>query len=76
MFNCPVCGHNAAKSESVSEVFNIDGRRVLVENIPALVCEHCGEAAFPRETTEQVRQMVHGAGRPVKTVAMDVFALA
>lgn len=76
MFNCHVCGHNAAKSEPVSEVFNLEGRRVLVENIPALVCEHCGEAAFSRATTERIRQMVHGAGRPVKTVPMDVFAMA
>ena len=76
MFHCHVCGHNAAKSELVSEVFNLEGRRVLVENISALVCEHCGEAVFSRETTEQVRQMVHGAGHPVKTVPMDVFAMA
>ncbi|MGP8199380.1 MAG: type II toxin-antitoxin system MqsA family antitoxin [Limisphaerales bacterium] len=76
MFSCHVCGHNAAKSELVSEVFNLGGRRVLVEGIPALVCERCGEATFSRETTEQIRQMVHGAGRPVKTVPMDVFAMA
>jgi YgiT-type zinc finger domain-containing protein len=76
MFNCHVCGHNAAKSELVSEVFNLEGRRVLVEKIPALVCEHCGEAAFSRETTERIRRMVHGAGHPVKTVPMDVFAMA
>ena len=76
MFNCHVCGHNAAKSESVSEVFNLEGRRVLVESIPALVCEHCGEATFSRATTEQIRRLVHGAGRPVKTVPLDVFAMA
>lgn len=76
MFNCHVCGHNTAKSELVSEVFNIDGRRVLVEEIPAQVCEHCGEATFSRETTEQIRRMVHGDGRPIKTVPMDVFAMA
>jgi YgiT-type zinc finger domain-containing protein len=76
MFNCHVCGHNAAKTEVVSEVFNVTGRRVLVEKIPALVCEHCGEATFSRETTEQIRRMVHGAGHPIKTVPMEVFALA
>ena len=75
MFKCHVCGHNAAKTELVSEVFNIEGRRVLVEKIPALVCEHCGEATFSRETTERIRRMVHGAGHPVKTVPMDVFAM-
>ncbi len=76
MFNCHVCGHNPSKPEVVSEVFNVEGRRVLVEKIPAQVCEHCGEAAFSRETTEHIRRLVHGAGRPVKTVPMDVFAMA
>ena len=76
MFSCLVCGHNAAEPKVVSEVFNLEGRRVLVEDIRALVCEHCGEAAFSRETTERIRQMVHGAGHPVKTVPMDVFAMS
>jgi YgiT-type zinc finger domain-containing protein len=76
MFNCHVCGHNAARPEFVSEVFTVDDRRVLVEHIPASLCEHCREATFSRETTEQIRRMVHGAGRPVKTVPLDVFAMA
>jgi hypothetical protein len=52
------------------------GRRVLVEHIPASVCEHRGEATFARETTEHIRRLAHGAGHPVKTVPLDVFALA
>ncbi len=76
MFNCHVCGHNAAKPDFVSEVFTVEGRRVLVEHIPASVCEHCGEATFARETTEHVRRLVHGAGRPIKTVPLEVFAMA
>ncbi len=75
MFNCSVCGHTAAKSEFVNEVFTIEGRHVLVERIPAQVCERCGEATFSRETTEHVRRMVHDT-RPAKTVPLDVFALA
>jgi HTH-type transcriptional regulator/antitoxin MqsA len=75
MFKCHVCGHTAAKSEFVSEVFNVEGRRVLVEHIPAQVCERCGEAVFSRETTEKIRRLVHDE-RPSKTVALDVFALA
>lgn len=75
MFKCHVCGHTAAKSEFVSEVFNIEGRRVLVEHIPAHVCERCGEAVFSRETTEHVRRLVQDT-RPARTVPLDVFALA
>ena len=75
MFRCHVCGSTAAKSEFVSEVFTIDGRRVLVEHIPAQVCERCGEATFSRETTESIRLLVHSA-QPAKTVPLEVFALA
>ena len=63
-------------SAGAEVVIRIAPPRVLVEKIPALVCEHCGEATFSRETTERIRRMVHGAGRPVKTVPMDVFAMA
>ncbi|PYL09236.1 MAG: YgiT-type zinc finger domain-containing protein [Verrucomicrobia bacterium] len=72
---CHVCGHTVAKPELVSEVFNLDGRRVLVERIPALACEHCGEVTLSRETTERVRRLVHGEGQPIKTISMDVFAM-
>ncbi len=75
MFQCHVCGNAAAKSEFVSEVFTMEDQRVLVEQIPAQVCERCGEATFSRETTEKIRQIVHGGGRPIKTVPLNVFEL-
>lgn len=75
MFNCHVCGNTTAKSGFVSEVFTVGGRRVLVEKIPAQVCERCGEAIFSRETTERVRRLVHDS-RPEKTIPLDVFAMA
>jgi HTH-type transcriptional regulator / antitoxin MqsA len=75
MFECHVCGNTTARSELVSEVFLVADRRVLVEQIPAQVCARCGERTFSRATTEKIRQLVHGAARPGKTVPLDVFAL-
>ena len=74
-FKCHVCGGETARDEFVSEVLDVDGRRVLVEHIPAQVCTRCAEATFSRETTERIRLLVHGADRPVKTVPLDVFEL-
>ena len=74
MFKCHVCGSHDATSELVSEVFLIDGKHILVENIPALVCNKCGEPTFSRETTERVRRMVHGEAEPVGTREMEVFS--
>jgi YgiT-type zinc finger domain-containing protein len=74
MFQCHVCGFDEAREELVNEIFMIDGKPILVEQIPALVCARCGEAVFSRETTENVRRMVHGNARPNKSVRVDVFA--
>jgi YgiT-type zinc finger domain-containing protein len=76
MFHCHACGGDAAKEELVSEVFTIEGRFVQVVDIPARVCDRCGEATFSRETTEKIRQLVHSSKQPVKTVPMDVFPFA
>ena len=76
MFKCHVCGSTRASETLVTEVFQIDGKPVLVENIPAQVCERCGEEIFSSETTEKVRLLVHGAVKPIKSVKMDVFAYA
>lgn len=76
MFRCHVCGKTEWREKLVSEVFDIDGKSVRVENIPATVCTNCGEPVFSRETTEKVRRMVHGEAKPVKSVQMDVFAFS
>lgn len=76
MFRCHVCGKTEAREDLVNEVFDLDGKPVRVENIPATVCTNCGEVVFSRETTERVRRMVHGEAKPVKSVQMDVFAFS
>lgn len=76
MFTCDVCGGYESHVEMVAEVFDIDGRRVLVENIPARVCARCGEVSFSREIAERVRRMVHGEAQPVGVVELEVFDFA
>ena len=76
MVRCHVCGATKGHQELVDEVFVINGKYVLVEGIPTSICTRCGEATFSRETTEQIRRMVHGEAQPVRAVAMEVFAYA
>jgi YgiT-type zinc finger domain-containing protein len=65
---------NQEPSGTCEEVFDIDGRPVRVEQIPAIVCTHCGEPVFSRDATERVRRMVHGEAKPITSIQMDVFA--
>ena len=74
MFQCHGCGSDEYHDELVSEVFQIEGKPVLVENIPARVCIRCSEPVYSRETTEKIRQMLHSQAKPIRTVRMPVFA--
>jgi HTH-type transcriptional regulator / antitoxin MqsA len=73
VFRCHICGSAQARQESVAEAFTIDGKRVVVEGIPATVCARCGEATFSREATERIRRMLHGEAKPVRAETLDVF---
>ena len=76
MFTCPVCHSQESREELVEEIFQIDGKYVLVDRIPATVCVRCGEETFSRETTEKVRLLVHGDAKPTKSLALQVFDFA
>ena len=73
MFLCPVCYAQESREELVEESFQIEGKYVLVDHIPATVCVRCGEETFSRETTEKVRLLVHGQAKPTKSMALEVF---
>jgi HTH-type transcriptional regulator / antitoxin MqsA len=74
MFKCHVCNSVESHPKLVSEIFAIDGKYYLVENIPATVCSRCGEEIFSRDTTERIRVMLHGETQPIKSVSLDVFS--
>lgn len=74
MFKCHVCGSEESHTEYVSEIFNINGAFHLVENVPATVCDRCGEEVFSRETTERIRVMLHEENTPIRSISLDVFS--
>jgi HTH-type transcriptional regulator / antitoxin MqsA len=73
MFTCPVCHAHESREALTEEIFQIDGKYVLVDHIPATVCMRCGEETFSREITEKVRLLVHGQAKPTKSIALEVF---
>ena len=70
---CPVCDGAESREKLVDEVFQVDGRYVLVGRIPADVCIRCGEQAFSRETTEKVRVLVQVGTQATRHIPMQVL---
>ncbi len=74
MSRCYVCGSSDFTENLVNETFEIDGKLILVENIPAKVCDRCGEIIFSGETGENIRLMLNSDRQPTRSIKVDVFA--
>ena len=59
--------------QTVTYHIEIDGRLLLVENVPARVNVETGERYFSQETVERLQQAVWGRCRPVRTFETPVY---
>ncbi len=59
--------------QKVTYSLEIDGRFILIENVPARVNVETGERLFAPETVEQLQQTVWERNQPVRTIETPVF---
>ena len=57
--SCHICGSHKFTEELVNETFEIEGKLILVEGIPAKVCSRCAEITFSSETAKNIRLMLN-----------------
>ena len=70
---CDVCGHTVFHSAQVSKTFTIEGKVMIVEGIPAELCDACGEASFNADVAERVRRLVHEPHQPTRVIEAEVL---
>ncbi len=51
---CDLCG-GEYKEKRISQSYNRFSKTVVVENIPALVCDRCGDILLSEETVEAIQ---------------------
>ena len=76
MLSCHNCGSDKFTEELVNETFEIEGKLILVEGIPAKVCYRCGEITFSSETAENIRLMLNSNQKSQRRIEIDVFAFS
>jgi YgiT-type zinc finger domain-containing protein len=62
--------------KAVTYTLEVDGRLFVIENVPARVNEETGEQFFSPQTVERLRQIIDGAGKPVRIIEAPVFDYA
>ena len=60
----------------VTYTLEVEGRLVIIENVPAKVCLETGERFFSPETVEHLQQIIWEKQEPKRMVEVPVFEFA
>jgi YgiT-type zinc finger domain-containing protein len=60
----------------VTYSIELDGKFIIIENVPARVCLETGERFFSPETVERLQQTVWGNKKPDRFIETPVFEFA
>jgi YgiT-type zinc finger domain-containing protein len=71
---CDSCGQKGARIRKVSRTYGKGKNLLVIENIPAVICPHCGETYLTADTLHEIERLkLHqkslAVERPVKVVA-------
>lgn len=73
--SCRICGGNL-KPQHITHMQPYQGHYVLIENLPALVCEQCGEVYLTPDSHDQIVALLKGGAEPVRTESLPVYDLS
>ena len=74
---CRSCGsRNTFENRTVSYPLKLDGRIIIFENVPALVCYQCGEMLLRPETVKLMEELGRGERPPSRIEQVPVYDLA
>ena len=66
--------NEALIEQKVTYSLEVDGKFILIEDVPARVNVETGERFFAPETVERLQQTVWGQSQPVRVIQTPVFA--
>ncbi len=60
----------------VTYTVEVEGKLLVIENVPARVCVETGEQFFSPETVERLQQMVWEQRKPTRVIEVPVYEFA
>jgi len=59
--------------KKVNYTLEMDGKFIVVENVPARLCLETGERFFSPETVERLQQIIWERNKPSRTLEVPVY---
>jgi YgiT-type zinc finger domain-containing protein len=64
------------EEQNVNYVLEMDGKFIIVQNVPARVCVETGERFFSPQTVERLQQLIWEKRKPARVIETPVFEFA
>ena len=63
VMKCVICKNGETEPGTTTILLERDNATLVIKNVPAEVCQNCGEGYVDEETTEQLLEMAEAAVR-------------
>ncbi len=70
---CAISG-GIQKEEVTKLELWVDGKLIVIEDVPAKVCENCGEKYFSAKVSKQIDALLESAGEAKRKLEVPVFS--
>ena len=74
--SCPLCKGNMVSGTTILPFDMKDGRVIVVLNVPALICEQCGEEYVDIKVTRNVEEILNRAERDGLSMGFVEYGVA
>lgn len=75
METCYFCG-GELKEQLTTFIYEENAQVWLVRNVPALVCQRCGEKEYSAETAQRILKLLKQPLRPMEILHVPAYDLA
>ena len=70
---CEVRGRGERSDQRIRYSLSLDDKLLVVENVPAIVCDRRGEITLSPAVTERLQQTAWESRRPARVVETEVY---
>ncbi|MEG3833681.1 MULTISPECIES: YgiT-type zinc finger protein [unclassified Microcoleus] len=71
-----ICRKETMVEQKVTYTLEVNGKFIIIENVPARVCVETGDRFFSPETVEQLQKMIWEERKPIRVIKTPVFEFA
>jgi YgiT-type zinc finger domain-containing protein len=74
--NCPLCHQGALSPGTADHILSVDGTTLVVKDVPASICDTCGEPFFDAAVTQRLLDLARTAADEGVVVDVRRFVAA